>query len=89
MKYIKTYEKVKSIFKNGDFVYCLDAINMERLSNGKIYKVDDVLIKSNNDVVIRLEELMNRYYNSKRFRLATTEEIEQYKLEKDANKYSL
>ncbi len=32
---------------------------------------------------------MNRYYNSKRFRLATSEEIKQYKLEKDANKYSL
>ncbi len=44
MKYIKTYEKVKSIFKNGDFVYCLNAINMERLSKGKIYKIDDVLI---------------------------------------------
>ena len=83
MRYLKTFESIFDRFKVGDIITCNRAGDYRFLKNGDTYLVtssDFDLIKVDNyDVDL----------NRTRFRLATPEEIEEYKLEKDSKNYNL
>lgn len=85
MKYIKTYEGwfTDDRFKVGDIITCIRYNSVGFLSKNKSYIVTDVdgdLVKVDN-----YDEFLNRT----RFRLATPDEAEEFKLKADINKYNL
>lgn len=95
MRYIKTYERFFS-FKVGDLlkvdtligdvknrVYVVETIAPDSVSSRNQYYLHDMKgVKSNDEFSYFWEDEDN-------LRLATTEEIEEYKIKMDANKYNL
>lgn len=83
MKHIKTFESIFDRFKVGDIIICIRAGEYTFLKNGNAYLVTssdlDLIKVDNYDIEL----------NRTRFRLATPEEIEEYKLEKDSKNYNL
>jgi hypothetical protein len=87
MKYIKTYEN-KSRFKIGDYVKCLQPTQTNTVKFGSIYKVLSVDFLYHKINIINEAEYESGFYEY-RFILATSKEIEQYKIEQQAKKYNL
>ena len=83
MKYLKRFE-TNSRFNVGDYVKCVMGTN--KLKSGKIYKVSGISGIQYIDIFIGNN---TESYFSRRFVLATPDEIEQYKLEQNSNKYNL
>lgn len=104
MKHIKIYENKKSKFKIGDFVVAYKFETHEDelsiffkkhtglVTNiNKDYSVDVEYINIPSNIENKFYDLTNNNicFRTCELRLATSEEIKQYKLQKDINKYNL
>ena len=90
MKHLKTFDinsLYKPKFKNGDYVKCVDEI--ETIENDGIYIVKYSYNSDLGNKYIVLENNPSRSYFTDRFILATSEEIERYKIKKQTDKYNL
>jgi hypothetical protein len=85
-------EFINNNFNVGDIVCCI-SIDLHLLINkGGIYTIHEIKIYSG-VAYIKLEEIIykdpDHCYNESRFRLATPEEIKQYKFKKSLNKFNI
>ena len=91
MKHLKYFENNK-YFKIGDYVKCIDARGfLNKLENNKIYYIykDTQILGTNEYTYIQDDDKQMGGYINDRFVLATPEEIEHSKLEKETKKYNL
>ena len=95
MKYIKTYEDYKYIdnIKIDDYIVLLNADNYDvrhGFYDGEIYTISRILDNESNESPYSIKNTDNiTWLKRQQFRLATPEEIEQYKLEQLGNKYNI
>lgn len=98
MKHLKSYESKKEKIKNGDYVVALNFAGYDKTKKYLINSVGKVIFKKNAilytkyivgyDFPIEISSHTFAFYDDG-IRLATTKEIEQYKLEKMTDKYNL
>ena len=89
MKYIKTYENLDN-YNAGDIVVSLG--NLDKNNRGyDLIKNEPYRIIKKEDPFIEIEKYgtYNGYFLMKRFRPATEDEIKDYNLNYDANKYNV
>ena len=89
---IKTFEQYTNIpkFKTGDYVKCVDTDGTLKLIYNNVYIVSGNLSEVDGyRNYIELEGLSDHTYNEIRFIIPSPEEIKQYKIEQDSNKYNL
>lgn len=99
MKYLKTYEeKISSIYEINDYVLLTELnfknkrgwVNLPENSYGKILKIEVVNVDKNDiSYFVSVEDDYVWISESNIIRKLTPEEIEQYKLEKETDKYNL
>lgn len=99
MKYLKKFEKIK-FPKKGDYIILLKdnsdtpyELSGRRFKVGEIYKIDIIdPTPAAGEYKFRIKNISpyaDTWIRLDQFRLATDEEIEQYNIEQQANKYNL
>lgn len=88
MKYLKRFENIISKFEIGDYVKCIDDHENPHLYRDKIYIIKSFEFDEKTNFVY-LENINRSFFYANRFVLATPEEIEEYEIEQNINKYNL